>query len=112
MVSFGSVSTTRDFRQVYRSGRKGRRDGITVFALERQDEPGVRLALSVHRKVGGAVERNRLRRRLRAAFREHAADGRYDAVIRAEADAGRLSFQDLEVHVAGALTAAGVGADL
>ena len=42
--------------------------------LDRKDEGPPRLGITVTRKAGSAVERNRIRRRLREAVRTHAAD--------------------------------------
>ena len=40
------------------------------FPREEPDDEGPRLGLAVSRQLGGAVERNRLKRRLRAVFEE------------------------------------------
>lgn len=42
---------------------------FSLQARDRQDSAGLRLGLTVTKKVGNAVERNRIRRRLRAAAR-------------------------------------------
>jgi ribonuclease P protein component len=46
-----------------------------LYSFPREDDPegGPRLGLAVSRQLGGAVERNRLKRRLRASFEELAA---------------------------------------
>jgi ribonuclease P protein component len=42
---------------------------FSLQARDRKDDQGLRLGLTVTKKVGNAVERNRIRRRLRAAAR-------------------------------------------
>jgi len=53
-----------EFRAVYRGGRTVRRRWIDL-RYRRRDDGGVRLGMTVSRKVGKAVSRNRLRRRIR-----------------------------------------------
>ena len=56
-----------EFLKVAGRGRKWATPGLVLQALHRPDAPtGLRYGLTASRKVGGAVERNRARRRLRA----------------------------------------------
>ena len=66
------LSRSRDFDAVYRHGRSVSTRYLVLYTFPRSgdDEAGLdpRLGLAVSRKVGGSVERNRLKRQLRAAF--------------------------------------------
>ena len=56
-----------------RAGEKRRGRLFLLEVLDRGDDASPRLGLTVTKKTGGAVERNRIRRRLREAVRTHAA---------------------------------------
>ncbi len=92
----GRLSRSAEFDRVFRSGRSygGREFVLYVFPRAEGGDP--RLGLSVSRKVGGAVERNRVKRLLREAF---AAESRrlpagIDAVIVARHEARALAERE------------------
>lgn len=59
-----------DFQAVYQQGRKHFSGNITVFYRRRGDESGPRVGFTVGKVLGGAVQRNRIRRRMRAAVQK------------------------------------------
>lgn len=63
-----------DFERVYKQGRRHFSGSMTVFYLQRQPEvaaksSGLRIGFTVGRALGGAVQRNRMKRKLREAVR-------------------------------------------
>ncbi|MGH3034842.1 MAG: ribonuclease P protein component [Gaiellaceae bacterium] len=66
------LSRSRDFDAVYRRGRSVSSRYLVLYSFPRDDdhEGEARLGLAVSRQLGGAVERTRVKRRLRAAFDE------------------------------------------
>jgi len=89
----GRVRRSADFDRVYRRGRSHANRYFVMYAFPRSsdgDEP--RLGVSVGRKLGGAVERNRVKRLLREAFRavSPGLPHDHDFVFVARPDAGSL----------------------
>jgi ribonuclease P protein component len=68
------LSRSAEFERVYRQGRSKGNRFLVLYAFPREDSAGdgPRLGLSVGRRVGGAVERTRVKRVLREAFWEEA----------------------------------------
>ncbi|MBO0745494.1 MAG: ribonuclease P protein component [Candidatus Dormibacteraeota bacterium] len=92
----GRLSRSADFDRVFRTGRSHAGRELVLYVFPRGDGSAPRLGLSVSRKVGGAVERNRVKRLLREAFAEESRrlpEGT-DAVVVARPDAKDLAERD------------------
>ena len=63
----GRLSRSAEFDRVYRQGRSVANRYLVLYAFPRGGDEAPRIGLSVGRKVGGAVERNQLKRLLREA---------------------------------------------
>ena len=68
------LSRSAEFERVYRQGRSKANRFLVLYAFPREDDAGdgPRLGLSVSRRVGGAVDRTRVKRVLREAFWQEA----------------------------------------
>ena len=68
------LSRSAEFERVYRQGRSKANRYLVLYAFPREEDAteGPRLGLSVSRRVGGAVDRTRVKRVLREAFWEEA----------------------------------------
>ena len=64
-----------DFERVYKQGQRHFAAHMTVFYLRRAKGDAARIGFTVGRVLGGAVDRNRMKRRLREAVRRHLPPG-------------------------------------
>jgi ribonuclease P protein component len=108
------LSRSAEFERVYRQGRSKGNRFLVLYAFPRSEEDvagrepeaGPRLGLSVSRKVGGAVDRTRVKRCLREAFwaeAERLPDGS-DYVVVARPDARELAEREGMPGLRGALS--------
>ena len=96
-----------DFESVYRGGHRHFARDLTAFWRGRVAGEGPRVGLTVGRALGGAVVRNRIKRRLREAVRLNLAQlaRAVDVVINPRKSAASVEFQELVQQVAGAFRA-------
>jgi ribonuclease P protein component len=97
------LSRSAEFDRVYRHGQSAASRELVLYAFPRADDPDAersdgtpRLGVSVGRRVGGAVVRNRVKRLLREAFWARAGDaaGGHDYVIVARSESRSLAERE------------------
>jgi len=110
------LSRSAEFERVYRQGRSKANRYLVLYAFPREEdtvptdaterEAGPRLGLSVSRRVGGAVDRNRIKRVLREAFWAEAErlPDTSDYVVVARPDARELAEREGTHGMRGALS--------
>jgi ribonuclease P protein component len=88
-----------DFDRVFQQGRHSSGRLLTVRSV-RNERDLSRYAYAISKRVGKAVVRNRLRRRLREALRRLPLVEGFDVVIIARPEAATASFQALTAELA------------
>jgi ribonuclease P protein component len=66
----GPIRDRRTFQALRAQGIRVRSGALAATHLAEEGAPGTRVAFAITKRVGGAVTRNRLRRRLRAVIVE------------------------------------------
>jgi ribonuclease P protein component len=96
------LSRSAEFDRVYREGRSKGNRYLVVYAFPRGEGEEPRLGVSVSRRVGGAVDRNRVKRLLREAFWAQAEElpADHDFVLVARPDAKELADREGEEGIA------------
>lgn len=92
----GRLSRSADFDRVFRNGRSHAGREFVLYVFPRGEDGPSRLGLSVSRKVGGAVDRNRVKRLVREAFSQEGQSlpSGTDAVVVARHDARSLAERE------------------
>ena len=93
-----SLKTTDEFTRVYRKGKSYGSELLVLYVLESEKgrEAG-RLGISISKKVGGSVERHRLRRLIKESFRLNKSEwAPNDYVVVARREAAGRSYQEID----------------
>lgn len=99
------LSRHADYQRVYQAGRKQFSPSMTYFFAARPAGspagPGPRVGLTAGRVLGNAVERNRIKRRMREAVRRHLAllTADVDVVLHPRKAVMTMEFARLEGEV-------------
>ena len=90
------ISRSSDYQTIYNSGRKVHSESFVLFGLANGIEHH-RLGVTVSRRIGNAVVRNRVKRRLREIFRRSCDNipHHFDFVVNAKRQCATVSFRTL-----------------
>ena len=69
MISVEVIKKSRDFLKVISNGSRFSKNGLIIFYLHHNDSNCLKLGISVKKKAGNAVIRNKLKRQLRELFK-------------------------------------------
>jgi ribonuclease P protein component len=106
-----------DYQRVYRESRRYSSASMSYFFRARSsDDPAgahPRVGLTAGRVLGGAVERNRIRRRMKEAVRLHLSElpPRVDVVLHPRRMVLEMEFARLEREVSRVFASVAVGAE-
>lgn len=100
MQKTASLKKNHEFRRLYSKGKNAVSKYIAVYC-RRNGLDGNRLGLTVSTKLGGAVQRNRVRRRLKEVYRlnEHTLRAGFDIVIVARTSCLTAKWSDLQASM-------------
>jgi ribonuclease P protein component len=103
-TALGPIRSRQTFEDLRRSRAKGRSGPLSVAFVPQSTWSRCEVAYAINRKLGNAVTRNRLRRRLRSILSGHTSSlpaGAY--LIRTGTGAPMLAFDELKVAMSQAL---------
>ncbi|MBN4064320.1 ribonuclease P protein component [Dehalococcoides mccartyi] len=96
-----------EFRTVFSRGRRSSNAFTNVVVLP-NDLTHSRVGLAVSKRVGNAVARNLVKRRIRSSFSDMNISAGWDVVITAKPDSADASYSELDQAIQKSLKRAGV----
>ncbi|MBS2971106.1 ribonuclease P protein component [Metabacillus sp. KIGAM252] len=91
------IKKNEDFQQVFRKGKSIANRQFVIYTLHREEEKEFRLGLSVSKKIGNAVTRNRVKRLVKQIFLEEKdflSTGK-DYIVIARKPAAELNYEEV-----------------
>ena len=98
------IKKNDEFQAVFQKGKSNANRQFVVYQLDKEEQPNFRIGLSVSKKIGNAVVRNRIKRMVRQAITElkdEIASGK-DFVIIARKPCAEMTYEEVKkslIHV-------------
>lgn len=92
------LRSNKDFKRVYKRGKRTWNHMFTIYFFKHKDSKHSRVGITVTKKLGNAVQRNKIKRRLKEIIRHHwtCIPGGYDVIIVPKPKTTKSSYIDLE----------------
>ena len=93
-----SIKRNQDFKFVYKNGKSYANRMLVIYYLPNNEEKHNNLGLSVSKKVGNSVVRNRVKRLIKESYRlnEEKIKTAYNIIIIARVRANKADFKSIE----------------
>lgn len=90
------IKKNEDFQTVFKKGKSVANRQFVIYSYKKEQQQEFRIGLSVGKKLGNAVTRNRIKRAIRQAFLEMRDELKndYDYVIIARHQATTMDFHE------------------
>jgi len=98
------IKKNEDFQRIFQEGKSVANRQFIVYKLENSEIPHFRIGLSVSKKIGNAVMRNRIKRLIRQVFHELESqiNPNYDYIIIARKPVAEMDYKEVKkslIHV-------------
>ena len=97
MARTGKLTSSADFRRTYAEGKRASSPAVSAHVRATAEERPARVGVTAVRGLGGAVQRNRAKRRIREAVRSVRGEIRdgADVIVVASPAAMTANFQEM-----------------
>lgn len=92
------IKKNKEFQAVFQKRKSTANRQFVIYVLQKEDQPFFRIGLSVSKKIGNAVTRNRVKRLIRQVFleeKDHVKSG-MDFVIIARKPSAEMDYAEVK----------------
>lgn len=99
-----------EFKKVFEKGQTVKNKYLVLYLLNKVENREIRIAIAVSKKIGNAVVRNKIKRRLREAIKNHIKymDKKYDIIFVVRYKIKEASYQEIEKNILALIKRAGL----
>ena len=92
------VKKNKEFQEIFKKGTSYANRQFVLYLLKKEEPQPFRIGISVSKKIGNAVCRNKIKRYVRQSFLELKEDvqGNYDYLIIARKPAAEMNFHEVK----------------
>lgn len=92
------IKKNEEFQSIFRTGKTFANRQLVIYYVEKPGQKHFRVGLSVGKKIGNAVTRNRIKRLLRESFHELKEDIKpnYDIVVIARQPTKKMNYHEIK----------------
>jgi ribonuclease P protein component len=107
------VKKNEEFQTVFQKGKSNANRQFVLYQLDKPGQAYFRIGLSVSKKIGNAVTRNRIKRMIRQVFTElkDKIDSEKDFVIIARKPCAEMTYEDFKKSLIHVLKRSGIRVD-
>lgn len=94
------VKSEKDFQKVFQNGKSKANRQFVIYKLPKKEQKNFRVGISVGKKIGNAVVRNRIKRRIRHAImeldKEHTINSEIDFIVIARNPVSQMDYFEIK----------------
>ncbi|MBP2078594.1 ribonuclease P protein component [Oceanobacillus polygoni] len=92
------IKKNEEFQSIFKNGKSFANRQLVIYYVKKIDQEHFRIGLSVGKKIGNAVTRNRIKRFLRQAFQDlgDTIQDHYDIVIIARNPTKDMGYEEIK----------------
>ena len=95
MKKINIIKESKDFEKIIKNNKSFRTKYFYIY-IQRKEEKNYRFGISVGKKIGNAVKRNKIKRQIREIISKNDYQKNFDCIIIVRREINNADFQEIE----------------